>query len=67
MNDIERYNFWHLEQDAFIKKQKEGEAILLWNNKRRTELDNAIKGLPTWDSLEKLFCEAIKNGRRLEI
>ncbi len=52
MNDIERYNFWHLEQDAFIKKQ---------------ELDNAIKGLPTWDSLEKLFCEAIKNGRRLEI
>ncbi len=23
MNDIERYNFWHSEQDAFVKKVQE--------------------------------------------
>ena len=22
MNDIERYNFWHLELDEFVKKEK---------------------------------------------
>lgn len=67
MNDIERYNFWHREQDAFIKKLKEDEAIKSWNDKRKAELDKAIKDLPTWDDLNKLFCEAIKNGRSLEI
>jgi hypothetical protein len=55
MNDIERYNFWYREQDAFVKKLKED------------ELDKVIKDLPSWDDLTTLFCESIKNGRRLEI
>jgi hypothetical protein len=28
MNDIERYNFWHQEMDAYVKKKKEETAIV---------------------------------------
>ena len=28
MNDIERYEFWHREMDAYLKKLKEEKAIV---------------------------------------
>lgn len=27
MNDIERYNFWHLEQDAYVRDLKDKQII----------------------------------------
>jgi hypothetical protein len=51
MNDIERYDFWHREQDVFMQKLKEEKALI--------EFAKQIAKLPTLD-LDELFCNAIK-------
>jgi hypothetical protein len=55
MNDIERYNFWHLEQDAFVKKQKEDKAVVEFAQR----IGKPFENLQMIDT-DKLFCEAIK-------
>jgi len=55
MNDIERYNFWHREQDAFIKKLKEDVVVVEFANRISKPFDNL-----NMIDVDKLFCEAIK-------
>jgi len=40
MDDIERYDFWHREMDAFMKKVKEDEAIVAFARRIGAPLDN---------------------------
>lgn len=41
MNDIERYEFWHREQDAFVTKIKQN----LWEAKVRASINDVIKDM----------------------
>jgi hypothetical protein len=41
MNDIERYDFWHREQDAFVRKIKES----LWESKVRESINDVVKDM----------------------
>jgi hypothetical protein len=56
MNDIERYNFWQLELDDFVKKQKEDKGVVEFPQR----IGKPFDGLGSTVELDKLFCEAIK-------
>ena len=56
MNDIERYNFWHSEMDAHVKKVKEDQAVVDFAKRKGKPMD----GLDSLVKLDELFCNAIK-------
>lgn len=53
MNDIERYNFWHSEMDAHVKKIKEDQAVVDFAKRKAKPINDFLEGKNICDLYKK--------------